>query len=149
MGTVSQLSRVEADRVRLMMSRTGIGDKNPFASSATTNTSDTLDIIAERNHAIELFEASNQNSIHGFHETPTLLALSMAHLRDGTSRTSSLIICSDFQEASKETSFYIAISTMPDDIKQDYLSASQIAPNLVQIESDPVRFLRREAFNPW
>ena len=44
----------------------------------------------------------------------------------------------------------LALSVLPDDErKKDYNDATLVTPNLVQTESDPIGFLRRDGFNPW
>lgn len=42
----------------------------------------------------------------------------------------------------------IALSLIPECDKVDYLKALQVAPDLIGVESDPVRFLRFANFNP-
>lgn len=36
-----------------------------------------------------------------------------------------------------------------DEEKKDYLEALKLAPALIKAESDPIKFLRSEEFNPW
>lgn len=42
-----------------------------------------------------------------------------------------------------------ALSMIPTEMKESFLKAIECCPKLVETESDPVRFLRRERFNPW
>ena len=43
----------------------------------------------------------------------------------------------------------LALEMIPVEDKKDYLEALRLAPLLVQTESNPVKFLRVEDFNPW
>lgn len=52
------------------------------------------------------------------------------------------------------TNFYVnyipsGIDLLPEDIKGDYLIANQKVPDLVQNETDPIKFLQREDWDPW
>ena len=40
-----------------------------------------------------------------------------------------------------------AIAMLPDEDKKEYLEAKEVAPHLVELESDPSRYLRIENFN--
>jgi hypothetical protein len=42
-----------------------------------------------------------------------------------------------------------AISMIPDTDKVAYLRALELCPELVRMESEPIRFLRSENYNPW
>jgi hypothetical protein len=42
-----------------------------------------------------------------------------------------------------------AIGAIPDTDKVDYLRALELCPELVRTESESIRFLRSENYNPW
>ena len=43
----------------------------------------------------------------------------------------------------------IALEIMPLENKKDYVEAARLLPNLIKTESNPVKFLRSQDFNPW
>jgi hypothetical protein len=63
-------------------------------------------------------------SVHGFEETEEFLLTSLSYMHE-------------------------ALQLMPAESKKDYLEAVRKDAKLVQRESDPVKFLRCEDFNPW
>ena len=44
---------------------------------------------------------------------------------------------------------YVALDMISVESKKDYLEAVRLAPSLIKSESDPVKFLRAQDFNPW
>lgn len=53
------------------------------------------------------------------------------------------------KKSHKSRRLYVALEMIPVENKRDYVEALRLAPLLVQTESNPVKFLRVEDFNPW
>ena len=92
-------------------------------------------------------------AVNNLSESPVFLATALSHMKDGRLRDVAYLPIWDSYVVYTLTypvpSLPAAHEMLPVESKKDYLEALRLAPALMKAESDPIKFLRVEDYNPW